>query len=264
MNGLLTAAILTGLYWHGFIEPIHSTDPAHSQVEVAAVLDKSPAQQAGIMPGDTVTTINRVSVTTPRTAIDAIRRSQGKPIIFVLHRQNQSLSATVLPRIEQQGATWRIGAAFQIPMHTVKLPLPQAAAHACVATIRLASMILESFKNLLTGHAAPSTLLGPIGIAQISQEAASKGLPIFLAFTAIFSLNLGLFNLLPIPVLDGGSLTILLCEMTIRRDLAPKIKENIVKAGFLVLLGVTGAATYNDIVRTLSAATTPITQTINK
>jgi len=106
-------------------------------------------------------------------------------------------------------------------------------------------------QKILTRHLSARSLAGPIGIAQISGEAYRAGMSELVTLVCFISLNLGLFNLLPIPVLDGGVILLLLVEGLIRRDLSVRVKERFVQVGFLFLLLLVAFLMCNDILRTL-------------
>lgn len=98
---------------------------------------------------------------------------------------------------------------------------------------------------------SPKSLEGPIGIARLSSEAAREGFATFIGLMAAVSLNLAVFNLLPIPILDGGTILMLAIEMVMRRDLSLQLKENIFKLGFVFLMMVVAFVLYNDISKLL-------------
>jgi regulator of sigma E protease len=115
-------------------------------------------------------------------------------------------------------------------------------------------MTVETFRiigRLLTRKTSIKQVSGPIGIAQISGEAAKSGLDSLIWFMGLISLQLGIFNLLPIPILDGGHLTIIAFESVIRRDLSFKVKERILEIGFYALILLMVVVLFNDIVKVL-------------
>ncbi len=115
-------------------------------------------------------------------------------------------------------------------------------------------MTRETFRvlgRLFTGNAPLSQISGPIDIARISGEAAKAGFHSLIWLMGVISLQLGIFNLLPIPVLDGGHLTILAFESAIRRDLSIKVKERILEVGFVALILLTVVVVFNDILKIL-------------
>ena len=105
--------------------------------------------------------------------------------------------------------------------------------------------------KILTRRLSPRSLAGPIGIAQLSGEAYRAGLPELVMLVSFISLQLGIFNLLPIPVLDGGVILLLLVEGLIRHDLSVRVKERFLQAGFLFLLLLVVFLMCNDIMRTV-------------
>ena len=102
--------------------------------------------------------------------------------------------------------------------------------------------------QLLTGRTSIRQMSGPVGIAHISGEAARSGVQALIMFMGVISLQLGIFNLLPIPILDGGHLTVIGLETLIRRDLPQKVKERILEVGFYLLILLMVVVTFNDIV----------------
>jgi len=110
-------------------------------------------------------------------------------------------------------------------------------------------MILQTVWGLVAGQTSPKQLMGPVGIAQLSGESAAAGWIALLSLMASLSLNLGLLNLLPIPVLDGGHITIIAMETVARRDFPVAVKEKLLFAGFVVLMLLMVTVIYNDLTR---------------
>ena len=104
-------------------------------------------------------------------------------------------------------------------------------------------------KRLVTGRVSTKTLTGPIGIAGVARDALFAGFERFLFLLAFFSLQLGILNLLPIPVLDGGHILILGIESVIRRELSEKLKERVIQAGFVFLLAFMGLIIIQDVIK---------------
>ncbi len=110
-------------------------------------------------------------------------------------------------------------------------------------------LIFRTLGGLLTRETSPKQLMGPVAIAQLSGEYAAMGwIPLF-SLMAMISLNLGILNLLPIPVLDGGHIFIMGLEAIARRDFSTKVKENMLLAGFVVLMLLMVTVIYNDLMR---------------
>ena len=115
--------------------------------------------------------------------------------------------------------------------------------------IEFAGLILQTLWGLVTRETSPKQLMGPLAIAQLSGESAQLGLVPLLVLMATLSLNLGLLNLMPIPVLDGGHIFILALEGLARRDFSMRVKEKMLLAGFVVLMTLMVTVIYNDLAR---------------
>ena len=113
----------------------------------------------------------------------------------------------------------------------------------------MSGLILKTLWGLITGETSPRQLMGPVGIAQLSGESAQEGWVSLLGLMAMISLNLGLLNLMPVPVLDGGHITILALEGLSRRDFSMKVKEKMLLAGFVLLVMLMVTVIYNDLTR---------------
>ena len=116
-----------------------------------------------------------------------------------------------------------------------------------------ATMIVEVLKGVIERRMSTKNLTGPIGIAQMSGEAAREGPSAFFVLMSMISLNLAIVNLLPIPIMDGGVILMLLVEMTMQRDLSLNVKEAMFKVGFVCIMLLVAFAIYNDISRILPA-----------
>jgi regulator of sigma E protease len=154
---------------------------------------------------------------------------------------------TVTPRAE--GNVGRIGIGIADETRRIQ-PGPLKAVQMSVAqTWEISGLIIKTLAGLLSGATSPKQLMGPVGIAQLSGESAEQGWLPLLLLMAQLSLNLGLLNLLPIPVLDGGHITIMAFEGIARRDFSVKVKERMLFAGFVLLLLLMVTVIYNDLTR---------------
>ena len=140
-----------------------------------------------------------------------------------------------------------IGVALEPRLEIIKLPFTKAVYEACRYNVLSAKLIFKSLEGIVERRMSPKSLEGPIRIAQMSGDAAREGPATFFSLMAIVSLNLAIFNLLPIPILDGGVILMLLVEMLLRRDLDLRVKETVVKVGFVFLMVVVVFVIYNDI-----------------
>jgi regulator of sigma E protease len=116
-------------------------------------------------------------------------------------------------------------------------------------TWEMSGLILRTLWGLISGATSPKQLMGPVGIAQLSGESAQEGWVSLLGLLASISLNLGLLNLLPIPVLDGGHIFIMALEGVARRDFSVRVKERMLFAGFVLLMLLMVTVIYNDLTR---------------
>ena len=116
-----------------------------------------------------------------------------------------------------------------------------------------ALLIVQFLKGMVERRMSPKNLTGPIGIAQLSGDAAREGPSAFFMLMSMVSLNLAIFNLLPIPILDGGVILMLLIEMVMRRDMSLNVKEAVFKVGFVCIMVIVAFVLYNDISKILPA-----------
>jgi regulator of sigma E protease len=147
---------------------------------------------------------------------------------------------------------YRIGVATEPAVRIDKLPFPKAFAKSIDQNKRYSVLIMDLVKRMVEQKVSIKTMSGPIGIAKISGEAAQQEgwTPIMMVMAAI-SLNLGIFNLFPIPILDGGLILLLAIEGLIRRDINQTVKERIYQAAFVCLILFAGLVIFNDVVKLL-------------
>jgi regulator of sigma E protease len=161
------------------------------------------------------------------------------------------MSAEVLPTWSQDENRWMIGVLLERPFVITQLSFPAALRESVRQNIRSASLIYQFLQGLIESRMSAKSLEGPIGIAKLSGDAAREGPTAFFGLMAMVSLNLAVFNLLPIPILDGGLILMLLIEMVMRRDMSLQLKENVFKAGMVFLMVVVVFVLYNDISKLL-------------
>jgi regulator of sigma E protease len=211
------------------------------------------AQKAGLKKGDTFVSVNGKPVRSSLRLLDLIAEAKGSPVDLVYARAGQEYHTTVAPVwSDYQGSkAWRIGAALESPVEIVKLPFREAVAESWRKNVQLAKLTYQFIEGIIERRMSAKGLQGPIGIAQLSGQAAREGVEVYIELMAAVSLNLAVFNLLPIPILDGGVMLMLLIEMLLRRDLSLRIKEAIVRVGFVFLMMVVVFVLYNDIAKML-------------
>lgn len=222
-----------------------------SSVGVMAVEDGTPASRAGLQPGDTILSIDGLHLHSVVALLGYMKDAKGKPSVLQLQRNGHEIVVPITPEIGEIGTgtpQYRLG--FK-PAPTVtkleKLPLGAAIADSWKSNKANSLLIKDVIGGMFTRHVSVRTLSGPIGIAQQVSAAASYGIWPLLEITANISLNLGIFNLLPFPLLDGGMILFLLIEGIMRRDLNMKMKELIYQGAFFLILIFAAFAIFNDL-----------------
>jgi len=237
---------------------------------VNSVVVNSPADEAGLQAGDQILAVrgNGEAGDTYSQILNIISESEGVPLIFEVFRPQQGVEydlwqtsnnelpgelveLTITPA-EKDGQVM-IGFSYAIPVNLNKFNLGTAVIESIKYNYENASLTFQIIGRMLKGSASVRTLSGPIGIAQLSGDAARTGdIGIFFTLIGFISLQLGIFNLLPIPILDGGVIALLLIEGMIRRDLSLNLKEKIVQVGFVFLILLMGFAVLNDLFKVFS------------
>ncbi len=215
-----------------------------------------PAAQAGIKEDDKIVAMDGVPLPSIDAMIESLQETKDKPIDLTVIRDGKTMTFRVKPVLastEDPGEQrYRIGF---IPEHEMKvshLPVTAAFQKSVQENKKTSLLILELVKKLVQGKISPRTIEGPIGIGRAAGAAASeKGWTPLLGLTAAISLNLGIFNLLPIPILDGGVILLLIVESLMRRDISLQIKERIYQAAFVFLVLFAAMVIYNDLAKTI-------------
>ena len=213
-----------------------------------------PAEKAGLRGGDEIIALNGVPIRTWPQVAQGIRNSGGRTLEFLVRRGQQQVTLHITP-IQVQSArgdmVWQVGMVNRPDIVYRRLGLIAAVEHGFLTNVALTRQIVIVVGQLFVGRMSLKQMQGVVGIARESGRAAQSGPVDLINLMAIISLNLGILNLLPIPILDGGHLLLLAVEGTLRRDLSLTIKERFVQVGFVFLLVVFALVMYNDIVRLL-------------
>jgi len=229
--------------------------PKEPSVTVTDLEKGMPAEKAGMNIGDQILTVDGQPIPAIEAMIETLKRTQGKPIEITVRRDGQQKTFTMQPVLAdvpgQQEKRYRVGLG-SLPMKVSTLPLA-AAFHKSIETNKEGSLlILELVQKMIQRKISIRTIEGPIGIGRAAGEAATeKGWTPLMALTAAISLNLGIFNLLPIPILDGSVILLLFVESIMRRDISLQIKERIYQAAFVFLVLFAVMVIYNDLAKTL-------------
>jgi len=219
---------------------------------IDAVEPGLPASQVGLKVGDQILGVDgRRVYFWPRVAY-LLQTGNGKEVDLAVLREGKEMTLHVKPVLtEVRGEKlWRIGIAFRSNMVVRELPWGQAFSSALRDNLRNSLATFDVLGKILTRRMSTRSLSGPIGIAQLSGEAYRAGIPELLMFVCFISLQLGIFNLLPIPILDGGVILLLLVESVMRRDLSLEVKERFAQVGIVFLLLLAVFVMYNDILKT--------------
>src|SRR5262249_40216584 len=211
------------------------------------------AQSAGLRKGDILISADGRPLRSTSRLHEVIDQTSGKPVDLVYSHNGERHQVTGTPaKREIDGQQrWMIGVQLEPRLEITKLPFHQALYESARQNIQGARLITKFLQGIVSRRMSPKSISGPIGIAQLSGEAAREGVASFIGLMAMVSLNLAIFNLLPIPILDGGVMLLLFVEMLMRRDMDLKVKEAVVKAGFVFLMVVVMFVIYNDITKIL-------------
>jgi len=229
--------------------------PKEPSVTVTEIESDMPAQKAGIKIGDEILTVDHQPIPALEAMIETLKRTQGRPIEITVLRDGQQKTFTMQPVLAdvpgQQEKRYRVGLG-SMPMKVSSLPLGAAFRKSIEQNKEGSLLILELLQKMIQRKISIRTIEGPIGIGRAAGEAATeKGWTPLMALTAAISLNLGIFNLLPIPILDGGVILLLFVESIMRRDISLQIKERIYQAAFVFLVLFAVMVIYNDLAKTL-------------
>ena len=214
---------------------------------IQSTIAGSPAEAAGLKAGDEIVSVDGKRMIFSTMVIEVVSKKAEQPVVFTVRRGGQEQTITVTPR--KEGDTGKVGMYMSEAKRSFTPTPLQAVGMSVQRNIEMAGMILRTLKDLVTGEASPKQLMGPVGIAQLSGESAQAGWIALLGLMASISLNLGLLNLMPIPVLDGGHIFIMAIETISRRDFSLQVKEKMLFVGFVLLMTLMVTVIYNDLTR---------------
>ncbi|MGE5246439.1 MAG: RIP metalloprotease RseP [Betaproteobacteria bacterium] len=214
---------------------------------VPSVVPGDPAERAGVKAGDVILAVDDEPITFSGQLRDAIEKRPDRPIALTVLRGGVRRTISVTPA--RHGDKGWIGVSISDDTRTFKPTALQAAGLSVQKNIEWSALIFQTVWGLITRQTSPKQLMGPVAIAQLSGESAALGWIALFSLMATISLNLGLLNLLPIPVLDGGHIFIMALEGIARRDFSVRVKEKLLLAGFVVLMMLMVTVIYNDLAR---------------
>jgi regulator of sigma E protease len=215
--------------------------------QILSVQPGEPADRAGLQAYDVVVALEGEPVT-HEPLLKAINENPGVPLRLTVLRNGELLDVAVVPA--KKGDIGLIGVSLNSYEVRIIEPGPiQAVGLSLQRNYEWSGLIFRTIWQLITREASPRQLMGPVAIAQLSGGAAQVGWVALFTLMAMISLNLGILNLLPIPVLDGGHIMILAMEGLARRDFSMRVKEKMLLAGFALLVMLMVTVIYNDLTR---------------
>jgi regulator of sigma E protease len=215
---------------------------------VTGFVPGKPAESSGLKVGDQIRAIDGERMAFYSQVLQTLaKKPADRPIVFTVRRDGADETISVTPY--QEGGRTLIGM-YGRDATVSFTPSPiEAIGMSVRRNIEMSGLILNMLKDLVTGEASPKQLMGPVGIAQLSGEAAQEDWIALFTLMASISLNLGLLNLMPIPILDGGHIFIMAIETISRRDFSLAVKEKMLFVGFVLLMTLMVTVIYNDLTR---------------
>ena len=214
---------------------------------VASVIAGEPAERAGLMADDVVLAVDGERMVTRTQLVETISRNGDQEIELTIQREGREQIVRATP--EQRGDRGMLGIYVTEPTRSFTPGPFEALTLSVERNIEFSGLIFQTLGGLFVGEVSPRQLMGPVAIAQLSGESAEAGWIALFSLMAAISLNLGLLNLLPIPVLDGGHILIIALEGVARRDFSIAVKEKMLLAGFVLLMTLMVTVIYNDLTR---------------
>jgi len=214
---------------------------------VRSVQPGSAAEKAEMKADDVVLAVDGKPIAFSYHLKEAIAKHPGEPITLSIVRNGQKQTIQATPA--RNGKEGLLGISIADQTVKIKPGIGQAISLSVRKNIEYSRLIFQTLWGLFTRETSPKQLMGPVAIAQLSGESASLGWIALFSLMASISLNLGLLNLMPIPVLDGGHIFIMGLEGLARRDFSMRVKEKMLLAGFVVILTLMVTVIYNDLTR---------------
>jgi regulator of sigma E protease len=232
------------------------------RARIAQVIGGSPAARAGLKAGDVILSVAGQPIQGAPDQIfpkfvETVAASAPGPFPIEYLRGGRAGSVTVTPR--KEGDAWKVGVQVvgDLPEVVERFSIAQSFVEGWRRVETDFKMTLAVIGRLFRGTASMKSMSGPLDIAKFSGEAARTGAVPLVAFMAAISLQLGIFNLLPIPVLDGGHLFLLSLEGLARRDFSLRVKERILQVGFVMILALLAVVLYNDLAKNVPTSWWP-------
>ncbi len=219
-------------------------------IDVHEVQPGTPADKAGLRAKDKILSVDGHPFHSVPSLLAYMQMGKGAPLTLDIDRNGADVKLTAQPA-KLTGSTYMLGfAPVPVPFRENPLPLRQAVTKSTTFCADNSFLIVEVLQRIFTRRIAVSQLSGPVGIARMAGDAAeTKGWYPKFGLAAEISLNLGILNLLPFPILDGGLILLLLIESVIQRDISINVKERIYQAAFVVLVAFFVFIIFNDLTK---------------
>ena len=224
-------------------------------INVAELEPNMPALKAGLKVNDRIVALNGQPVRARLAIRHYLQQNGAKPVDVTVLRDGKPMHFTMTPVEKEENGQKGFWLGFLMsgpPTRVEKLPFPKAFSMSLQENKRYSLLIVDLVRKMVERKVSIKQMEGPIGIARATGDAARQpGWTPLLGLTAMISLNLGIFNLLPIPILDGGVILLLLIESVMRRDISIRIKERIYQTAFVFLILFAAVVIYNDLMKAL-------------
>jgi len=216
----------------------------------------TPADRAGLREGDVITAVNGNKIEYWEQFRQATQSSNGQPMTLDLNRQGQTLQLMVTPKkgaADSDEKVYQIGVLPRDETEYKHVSFSESVRLSGEKTVDTIGQTIDAVGKLFSGRVSIKQLQGPVGISHMAGQAVRRGPMDVIFLMVVISVNLGILNLLPIPILDGGNILLLAVEGIMRRDLSLSFKERFVQVGLVFLLVIFAVVMYNDILRRLSS-----------
>lgn len=241
---ILAGAIMNFLL--AFILLILLMSVSRVSTEVSGVLEDSPAYSSGIQTGDKIVSINGKNINDGEELLKNIKESQGDLDIGVI-RDSQSKNIKVTPRLENN--IRKIGVNFQEEYNIKNFSIVKGFKKGLITFLNLTGMLYKFLGMLITGQLGLGGVSGPVGVVKEIGNAAKTGVANLIFLLAYININLGVFNLLPIPALDGGRAIFILIEMIFGKKISQEKEGYIHMVGLILLLALIAIVTIKDVIK---------------
>ncbi|MHB8503495.1 MAG: RIP metalloprotease RseP, partial [Candidatus Acidiferrales bacterium] len=216
----------------------------------------TPADRAGIREGDVITAVNGNKIEYWEQFMQATQSSNGQPMTLDVNRKGKSVQLVVTPKkgaADNGENVYQIGVARRDEIAYKHVSFSESVHFAGAETLDNIARTVDVVGKLFSGRVSIKQLQGPVGISHMAGQAVRRGPLDVISLMVLISINLGILNLLPIPILDGGNILLLAIEGIMRRDLSLSFKERFVQVGLVFLLVIFAIVMYNDILRRISS-----------